>query len=246
MNRIGVEIGMDLELHDQHYYVPSQHLVVETELYRLFLEDQGVAIPVRSRDERWEGFILLGRVSIAADALVHSPKGAIGRVINRASDEVIILGKPIDADWETVPQDLQKPQHTQRAVDLVDEFHRVTGRHFHIGYHCDDDTLDKAHHLIVVPHSSSEKSLWVIGSKKNELVVIDGTEVLVRKNDKLVYVSGPNGTVEITGENKTLSVGGPGGITFNCNGEDVTLSNFLGNLLHKIEDSFSSRSGRYT
>lgn len=236
---------MDLELLDQHYYVPSQHLVVESELYRLLLEDQGIAIPVRSLDARWEGFIILGRVNIAADALVHSPKGAIGRSINRASDEVIILGKPIPGEWATVPQDLQKPQHTQRAVDLVDEFSRVSGKHFHIGCHCDTDTLAEANHLIVAPQSSSEKSLWIIGSKKNELVVIDGTEVLVRKNDKLVYVSGPNGTVEITGENKTLSVGGPGGITFNCNGEDVTLSNFLGNLLDKLENSFSFRSGHY-
>jgi hypothetical protein len=239
---IDFDLPLDFELLDQHYQVPPQYLLVETDLYRIQLQDQGVAIPVKSRDERWEGFVVFGPVKIAADALVHSPKGAVGRVIERECSELIVFGIPLPDDWTTVPQDIRKAQHIQRAADLLDEFSR---KNLHIHKHCDDDTWTRARHLIVAPQSLSDKALWIIGSKRNEMVVIDGSEVLVRKNGKLVYVSGPNGLVEITGEGKTFSIGGPGGITFNCKGEDVTLGTFLNSLFSELEDSFRSHSRHF-
>ncbi|MFX0115576.1 MAG: hypothetical protein ACFFB3_13590 [Candidatus Hodarchaeota archaeon] len=229
---------MDLELLEEHYQVPSHYLLVETDLYRVLTDDQGVAIPVRSWNEEWEGFIILGSVEVAADALVHSSKGAIGRVVKRICNEILILGESIPIDWKTIPQDLRKSEHIQRATDLVNELHR---KELHIHKHVGCDTWTNAHHLIIVPHSAFDKSLWIIGSSTNELVVIDGGEVLVREGNKLVYVSGPNGIVEITEGSKTVSVGGPGGITFNCKGEDVTLGTFLNNLFAEIGDSIRSR-----
>jgi hypothetical protein len=229
---------VDLELLEQHYQVPSQCFLVETDFYRLLTDDQGVAIPVRSRSEEWEGFIILGPVEVAADALVHSSKGAIGRVVKRMCNEILILGESIPIDWMTIPQDLRKAEHIQRATDLVNELNR---KDLHIHTRVCDDKWTDAHHLVIAPHTSFDKSLWIIGSRTNEMVVIDGGEVLVREGNKLVYVSGPNGIVEITEGSKTVSVGGPGGITFNCKGEDVTLGTFLSNLFAEIGDSFRSR-----
>lgn len=241
---IDFDLPSDFELPDQHYQVPPQYILVETDLYRIQLHDQGVAIPVKSRDERWEGFVVFGSVKIAADALVHSPKGAIGRVIERECSEVIIFGTTLPDDWPTIPHDIRKAQHTQRATELLDELSR---KHLHIHTHCDADTWTQAHHLIVAPQSQegADKALWIIGFKRDVMVVIDGPEVLVRKNGKLVYVSGPNGLVEIAGEGQTLSIGGPGGITFNCKGEDVTLGTFLNNLLSDLGESFRSHSRHF-
>ncbi|MFQ5976872.1 MAG: hypothetical protein ACE5OZ_01925 [Candidatus Heimdallarchaeota archaeon] len=239
---IDFDLPLDFELLDQHYHVPPQYLLVETDLYRIQLQDQAVAIPTRSRDERWQGFVIFGLVKIAADALVHSPKGAVGRGIERECKEVMIFGISLPDDWKTIPKDIQKAQHRLRATELLDELSR---KHLHVRKHCDDDSWTRAHHLIVAPQSLSDKHLWIIGSKRNEMVVIDGSEVLVRKNGNLVYLSGPNGLVEITGEGKTLSIGGPGGITFNCKGEDVTLGTFLNNLFNELGDSFRSHSRHF-
>ena len=235
----GVLEQMDLELLDQHYQVPSQYSLVETDLYQLLMEDQGIAIPVKSQDERWDGFVILGKVRIAADALVHSPKGAVGRVIKRTCDELIILGEPIPDHWITVPQDLKSPLHRQQASNLVEE---LCKKHFNINIHCHDDVFNNPRHLIVAPYSSSENSTWISSSRQDAMVVIDGSEVLVRKNDnKLVYISGPNGTVEITGEGKNLKIGGEGGITFNHNGEDVTLGSFLNGVFSRLSESFQGK-----
>ena len=77
---------MVLELLEDHYKVPAQCVLVETVYYQLVMNEPGVAIPIKSVDEKWEGFCILGEVGLVVDALVPTSKGAVGRPIKRRSE----------------------------------------------------------------------------------------------------------------------------------------------------------------
>ncbi len=228
---------MKLSLGEQQYKVPADTVLAESEIYRLITIGDCVAIPVHSSKEPFEGYLLFGEIHFVADAIAHTDKGAIGRSLDRFCQEILFLGSKIPEKWLTIPYDIRKIQFFQRGQEILDY---ITFNELKVDCHMNKQTLQEAQHIIFAPYTLNYKdATWLIGNSERNLVLIDKMEVFVRKDDdNLVYVSGPNGKVEIVTKGHILTVGGKGGVSFTQNGEEVTLGNLLEGVFSNLGKAF--------